>query len=361
MDLHLSAAVLEPRPHSGGMPPESPLDMPAQDLSYKPARRARHAAGGAVLYARFILVAVSCGVTIYGVYQMLQVVRFASMTLLQGLMIFFFAISLGWIAFSAGSVLAGASKRRDPRLNPQADASLTALVMPIYNEDPVRTAAALQAMAEALAQLDAHRSFEIVILSDSTNADAWIRETLSVDKLRSSLLHVMPVWYRRRWQNIARKSGNLEDFVTRWGARYDHMIVLDADSLIDAPTLHALVRTMQADPDLGILQTAPQLIGATTFFGRLQQFAACVYGPVISRGLAAWSGDSSNYWGHNAIIRMAAFAGNCGLPKLEGRKPFGGFVLSHDFVEAALMRRAGWKVHMAPDYGGSWGRCLRRS
>ena len=111
---------------------------------------------------------------------------------------------------------------------------------------------------------------------------------------------------------------------------------------------------METDPDLGILQTAPQLIGATTFFGRLQQFAACVYGPVITRGLSAWSGDSGNYWGHNAIIRMAAFARNCGLPKLAGRKPFGGFVLSHDFVEAALMRRGGWKVRMITDCGGSW-------
>jgi membrane glycosyltransferase len=355
MDLQLnSATAFETRMASGGMPPESPLDMPAQELRYKPPRRARHGAGAAVLYARFIVVVITVGVTTYGVYQMLQVVRFASMTLLQGTMIFFFAVSLGWIAFSAGSVLAGASKRRDPRPAAQAAGSLTALVMPIYNEDPLRTTASLQAMAEALARIDAQRGFEIVILSDSTNADAWIRETLTVDRLRASLLPVMPVWYRRRWQNVARKSGNLEDFVTRWGGRYDHMIVLDADSLIDAPTLHRLVQAMQADPDLGILQTAPQLIGATTFFGRLQQFAACVYGPVITRGLGAWSGDSGNYWGHNAIIRVAAFAQNCGLPQLTGRKPFGGFVLSHDFVEAALMRRSGWKVRMATDCGGSW-------
>jgi membrane glycosyltransferase len=361
MDLQLNphrqaspAAAFEARLGSGGMPPETPLEMPAQDLSYKPPRRGRRVPGAAVLYARFILAAITFGVTIYGVYQMLQVVRFASMTLLQGLMIFFFGISLGWIAFAAGSVLAGASKRRDPNPSPAAHASLTALVMPVYNEDPLRTTAGLQAMAEALALIDAHRSFEIVVLSDSTNADSWIRETLSVDLLRNALLPIMPVWYRRRWQNIARKSGNLEDFVTRWGGRYDHMIVLDADSLIDAPTLQRLVRAMETDPDLGILQTAPQLIGATTFFGRLQQFAACVYGPVITRGLSAWSGDSSNYWGHNAIIRMPAFAQNCGLPKLAGRKPFGGFVLSHDFVEAALMRRRGWKVRMATDCGGSW-------
>jgi membrane glycosyltransferase len=355
MDPQLNpAAAFEPRAASGGMPPENPVDMPPQELRYSPSRRPRRAAGAAVLYARFILATVTVGVTTYGVYQMLQVVRFASMTLLQGLMIFFFAVSLGWIAFAAGSVLAGASKRRDSVPPPDAAASLTALVMPIYNEDPLRTTAALQAMAEALAGIHAQRCFEIVILSDSTNADAWIRETLRVNQLRNSLLAIMPVWYRRRWQNIARKSGNIEDFVRRWGGRYQHMVVLDADSLIDAPTLQRLVQAMNADPDLGILQTAPQLIGATTFFGRLQQFAGCAYGPVITRGLSAWSGDSGNYWGHNAIIRMAAFAQHCGLPELAGRKPFGGFILSHDFVEAALMRRSGWKVRMATDCGGSW-------
>jgi membrane glycosyltransferase len=347
-------ARFDARTGSGGMPPENPLEMPPQELGYKPPRRGQSGPDAAVLYARFILATVTAGVTIYGVYQMLQVVRFANMTLLQGLMIFFFAISLGWIAFAAGSVLAGASKRRDPNPGPGTHPSLTALVMPIYNENPLRTTAALQAMAEALARIDAHRSFEVLILSDSTNADSWIRETLSVDRLRHALSPIMPVWYRRRWQNIARKAGNIEDFVARWGGRYDHMIVLDADSLIDAPTLQRMVRAMEADRDLGMLQTAPQLIGATTFFGRLQQFAACVYGPVITRGLCAWSGDSGNYWGHNAIIRMAAFAQNCGLPTLPGRQPFGGFVLSHDFVEAALMRRGGWKVRMATDCGGSW-------
>jgi membrane glycosyltransferase len=347
---------MPPAEFAGGMPPETRLSMPSQDLSYSHRYLEPRRARASVVFARFILIAVSLGVTTYGVYQMLQVVRFASMTWLQGLMIFFFAISLAWIAFAAGSVIAGASKHRDPRPDPTAGSgnTLTALVMPIYNEDPTRTTAALQAMAEALGQMGTNRAFEIVVLSDSTSADAWIRETAAVDRLRHALASIMPVWYRRRWRNVARKSGNLEDFVTRWGGRYDHMIVLDADSLIAASTLTRLAQLMHADPALGILQTAPQLIGARTLFGRLQQFAACAYGPVVSRGLAAWSGDSGNYWGHNAIIRVRAFAQCCGLPELEGRKPFGGHVLSHDFVEAALMRRGGWKVRMATDCGGSW-------
>jgi membrane glycosyltransferase len=355
MDSRLNSAVAyEIEGATGGMPAEAPLGMPPQDLRYKPEGRERARPTAAVLYARFILITTTVGVSTYGIYQMLQVVRFASMTVLQGLMIFFFAVSLAWIAFAAGSVLGGASKRREPKTtNLIGSDTLTALVMPIYNEDPTRTTTALQAMAEALEEIGAHQAFEIVVISDSTNADSWIRETAAIDRLRRALAKTMPVWYRRRWQNVARKSGNVEDFVTRWGGRYRYMIVLDADSLIDAPTLRRLVQIMQSDPSLGILQTSPQLIGARTFFGRLQQFAACVYGPVITRGLSAWSGDSGNYWGHNAIIRMAAFAENCGLPLLPGRKPFGGHILSHDFVEAALMRRGGWKVRMA-DCGGSW-------
>jgi membrane glycosyltransferase len=338
----------------GGMPPEAPLGMEPQNLRYWAPQRRSGALNSTVLYARFILIGVTIAITAYGTYEMLQVVRFASMTLLQGMMIFFFAVSLCWIAFAAGSVLAGWSKRRETPPAAHAPAGLTALVMPIYNEDPQRTMSSLQAMAEGLAHIGANGSFEIVVLSDSTDSDAWIRETLAVARLRVALAGRMAVWYRRRWHNTARKSGNIEEFIRRWGARYDHMVVLDADSLIDAATLLRLAQTMQADSKLGILQTAPQLIGAATFFGRLQQFAACVYGPVITRGLAAWSGDDGNYWGHNAIIRMDAFASSCGLPELLGRRPFGGHVLSHDFVEAALMRRAGWKVCMATQLPGSW-------
>src|SRR6202045_271417 len=148
MDLQLTqSAAFESSASPSGMPPEAPMAMPAQDLHYKSWRNQRQLISDAVLYARFILIAVTVGVTTYGVYQMLQVVRFASMTFLQGLMIFFFGVSLAWIAFSAGSVLAGASKRRDLAAGDPAAGlgeTLTALVMPIYNEDPTRTTAALQ-------------------------------------------------------------------------------------------------------------------------------------------------------------------------------------------------------------------------
>ncbi len=260
------------------MPPEAPLAMPEQDLERTPPRLRSGHASGAVVFARIILVSTTLAIGTYGVFQMLQVVRFTMMTPLQGLMIVFFAITLTWISLAAGSVLAAASRRREARGRSTASPGtpLTALVMPIYNEDPLRTMSTLQAMAEALAEAGENRGFEIVVLSDSIDADAWICESLAVNGLRGALAAVMPVWYRRRWRNLARKAGNIEDFVKRWGGRYQFMVVLDADSLIEAGTLAALVRAMQADPQLAILQTAPMLIGARTLFGRLQQFAARV-------------------------------------------------------------------------------------
>ena len=114
--------------------------------------------------------------------------------------------------------------------------------MPIYNEDPARTTAALHAMAEALAQIDAARHFEIVDHLRLDQRRSWISESLAVDRLRRDLREIMPVWYRRRWHNTGRKAGNVEDFVKRWGARYDYMIVLDADSLMAPETLVALVQ-----------------------------------------------------------------------------------------------------------------------
>lgn len=339
----------------GGMPFERPLDMPVQDLRRAQLQVPVETTPVRAVIARLITALGTLGLTGYGVYEMLGIVSFSQMTVLQGVMIVFFAITLAWISFAAASAVAGLLI---PPPRNRSDASIersrTALVMPIYNEDTARTTAALYAMAEALAQNDAAQHFEIVIISDSTNVDAWIGESLAVDQLRRDLREIMPVWYRRRWHNTGRKAGNVEDFVKRWGGRYDYMVVLDADSVMAPATLVELVRRMQADPRLAILQTVPMLIGHWSLFGRIQQFASRVYGGLIARGVAAWSGDDGNYWGHNAIIRVAAFAQACGLPQLPGRRPFGGHVLSHDFVEAAMMRRAGWKVRMAPDLDGSW-------
>jgi membrane glycosyltransferase len=341
----------------GGMPPEQRLEMPIQDLSFPPLAQIEGSRpGGRVVLARVVAIVGAVGILYYGVAEMLAIVSYgSSMTFLQGVMVVFFALTLGWIAQAAGSAFAGLlPQKATPLAREDQDMGRTALVMPIYNEDPLRTTAAMRAMAEALDGMGAAEHFEIVLLSDSTKADAWIRETLAVDRLRRALGSLMPVWYRRRWANTGRKAGNLQDFVERWGGRYDHMVILDADSLVEAQTLVWLVRAMRADPSLGLLQTVPRLVGRKSLFARLQQFAGRIYGPPIARGASAWAGDDGNYWGHNAILRIDAFASSCGLPELPGRKPFGGHILSHDFVEAALMRRAGWKVRMACEMEGSY-------
>lgn len=356
MDGQLKSAVLPEGRDAvrGGMPFERPAEMPVQDLRNGVLHVPVEVTPLRVVFARMISVLGTLAITAYGVYEMLGIVSFSNMTALQGVLTFFFAVTLAWISFSACSAVAGLLIPQPRSAVGNIKGSRTALVMPVYNEDPARTTSALYAMAEALAHIDAAQHFEIAVVSDSTNADAWIGESIAVDQLRRDLREIMPVWYRRRWHNTGRKAGNIEEFVKRWGGRYDYMVVLDADSIMSAQTLIELVRRMQADPKLGILQTVPMLIGHSSLFARIQQFAGRVYGGLIARGVAAWSGNEGNYWGHNAVIRVAAFAQACGLPQLPGRRPFGGHILSHDFVEAALMRRAGYKVRMAPDLEGSW-------
>lgn len=132
------------------------------------------------------------------------------------------------------------------------------------------------------------------------------------------------------------------------------MIVLDADSLMSGQTIVRLVHAIETNPTAGLVQTLPMVVNARSLFSRVQQFAGRLYGPLIAAGVAWWHGSEGNYWGHNAIIRVKAFAEAAALPQLRGRKPFDGHILSHDIVEAALMRRAGWGIHMLPTLGGSY-------
>jgi membrane glycosyltransferase len=132
------------------------------------------------------------------------------------------------------------------------------------------------------------------------------------------------------------------------------MIVLDADSLMSGETLVKMVETMETNPNVGILQTVPIAIGHHTLLARFQQFANHLYGPMFAAGMHYWQLGDAHYWGHNAIIQVAPFMAHCGLQRLPGKPPLGGDILSHDFVEAALIRRAGWSVWLAYDLKDSW-------
>jgi len=227
------------------------------------------------------------------------------------------------------------------------------MLFPTYNENPDHLMARLQAMIESVRQTDFRAQFDWFLLSDSTDPDIWIGEELAFLRLRCAC-RTEHVFYRHRADNTARKSGNIGEWVKRFGGAYEFMIILDADSLMTGETIVRLVQAMEARPSVALIQTVPVIVNARSLFSRLQQFAGRLYGPILAAGNAWWHGADSNYWGHNAIIRTRAFAAEAGLPELRGRRPFGGHILSHDFVEAALMRRAGWHIQLAFDLGGSF-------
>jgi membrane glycosyltransferase len=340
---------------SASVPPFAELAMPEQNLRRYARERKLGWPSLRTVLARLLTFGGALALTVYASLEMIAVVSVGGVSVLQWAMVALFVITFGWIALTAAAAVAGVLFG-GVRLRGKGESrseQRTALVMPIYNENPAGTFAALHAMAEALLEGEA-TGFELFVLSDTTEPDTYVKETAAYHVLREKLGDRMRVWYRRRPDNVGRKVGNLHDFITHWGGRYDFMIVLDADSILAPDTLVTLVREMLADPNLGLLQTVPRLAGGRTLFARLQQFAGRVYGPVVARGIAAWQGDDGNYWGHNAIIRMRAFAAAAGLPLLPGKKPFGGAILSHDFVEAALLRRAGWSVRMLPTLGGTW-------
>jgi membrane glycosyltransferase len=295
------------------------------------------------------------------------------LTTLEQVLVGLFVINFLWIALSFWSAIAGFvtlwTGWRTPGLHwPEgrdAEGRLrerTAILMPVYNEDPARVYGALSAMRDSLAATGQLDAFDFFVLSDTTDPDVWVAEEIGwaaagAEADADGGSAGGRLFYRKRRHNIARKAGNIADFCRRWGLRYNHMVVLDADSVMTGEALVGMVRLMQANPRAGIIQVPPAIVNRNSLFARLQQFASRVYGPVYAAGLAFWQLGDGNYWGHNAIIRVRAFIDGCGLPTLPGKAPFGGHILSHDFVEAALIRRAGWRVWMVPELGGSYEEC----
>ncbi len=229
-----------------------------------------------------------------------------------------------------------------------------ALVMVVRHEVVTRVQAGLRAIYQSLAATGSLEPYTFFLLSDSTDPAVGAAEERAVHALTEELGATGRLRYRRRAENHGRKSGNLADFCTRWGTHFDYMIVLDADSLLDGATIRELVHRMERQPRTGILQLPTRPVNGRSLFARIQQFAASAYAPLATDGIAFWLGNAAPYWGHNAIIRVAPFMKHCQLPRLPGREPLGGEILSHDFVEAALMRGAGWDVHVASDLGGSY-------
>jgi membrane glycosyltransferase len=276
-----------------------------------------------------------------------------------------FAVLFTWVSLGFWTAMAGLVvliRRRDKfavSRSTAGDAPLdpagrTAVVMPIRNEDVARVFAGLRATYESLERTGELAHFDFFVLSDTSEADTRVAEVAAWESLCRDTGGLGRIFYRWRTHRIKRKSGNIADFCRRWGSRYRYMVVLDADSVMSGSCLVTLARLANAHPDAGIIQTAPRATGRDTLFARIQQFATRMYGPLFTAGLHYWQLGESHYWGHNAIIRVAPFVEYCGLHRLPGKGALSGEILSHDFVEAALMRRAGWGVWIAYDLAGSY-------
>ncbi|WP_421993714.1 glucans biosynthesis glucosyltransferase MdoH [Roseococcus sp.] len=342
------------------LPQEAPLAMPVQDLSRAPEREVtqRPSAPPLMWLRRLLVIGGALALTGFATAEMSLVLGLSRWSLMGVVLTAFFGMLFIWIALAFTSAVAGVISmafRGDPlglRAPAPPPRSRSALLLPVYNESVPHWRATLAAMRASFEASGASAQFDVFVLSDTTNPE--IRDLEAHAALELHETAGPSVFYRHRPQNKGRKAGNIEEWVHRFGGRYAQFLILDADSLMEAGTIVALASAMERHADVGLIQTLPLLHGGETLFARLQQFAGQVYGPVIAQGLAWWSGADSNYWGHNAMIRTRAFAEAAGLPTLPGRKPFGGDILSHDFVEAALMRRAGWAIHLAPLLGGSY-------
>lgn len=277
-----------------------------------------------------------------------------------------FAVLFGLLAFGALQALLGFMLRRqggeDCRIAASVDwtedaaplRARTAVVMPICNEEAGRVMEGVRAIYESLEANGGLPEFDFFVLSDSSDSNCWVAEEVAWAGLVRDLGASGRLFYRKRRVNTNKKAGNIADFCRRWGSHYRYMVVLDADSIMTGSAIAALTRMMERNPGVGLIQAVPRLVNGETIFARMQQFASRLYGPIFTAGSNYWHLSEANYWGHNAIIRVAPFIKHCSLPELPGEGPFGGRIMSHDYVEAALMRRAGWQVWLAAEVEGSF-------
>ena len=359
---------------AGTAPPLARTPMAAMPWSRRPAgpsgpvaasRSGHNPLEVAAARRRLVLLLLSLAPALYGTLIMSDLLPNTVDGWLQGTVLGLFAVLSCWVAAGFWTAMAGLlvwvrggdpfliSRSAAPttQLAPQAR---TAIVMTICNEDVRRVFGGLRATYESLRRTGELERFDFFVLSDSSDPDTCVAELDAWNALREELDAENRLFYRRRTRRVKRKSGNIDDFCRRWGSRYRYMVVLDADSVMTGDCLVTLARLMEVRPDAGIIQTAPQAVGRNTLHARAQQFANQVYGPLFTAGLHYWQLGESHYWGHNAIIRLEPFIRPCALALLPGCSALAGEILSHDFVEAAMMRRAGYGVWIAYDLDGSF-------
>jgi membrane glycosyltransferase len=280
---------------------------------------------------------------------------------LASVMVLLFFLLFGWVSWGAWTAVAGFILLRGSRRSasasrptgPREKRGRAAIVYPICHEDTERTFAGLEATCLSLAKAAGPGAFDFYVLSDSRDPAVWIEEETAWARLRNATGGEC-IYYRRRRVPGGGKAENIADFCRRWGRLYEYMVVLDADSVMAGATIVRLVDLMDAHPDVGIIQTVPVPVNRQSLFARIWQFAARLYGPMFAAGMHYWQLGDGVYWGHNAIVRVEPFMAHCGLPRLPGTSQLSGQIMSHDFVEAALIRRAGWTIWLAYDLEGSY-------
>ncbi len=260
---------------------------------------------------------------------------------------------LGFYSWLAGPQLLSAIERDAATISAVSTGrSRTALVVPIFEEDVDDVFARIGVMWASLARLGVTEDIVVHVLSDTRTLHVAAAEERCAASLRVG--DIPTLQYRRRASNVGRKAGNVGEFLDRAGRDFDFAIVLDADSLMSGTAMRRLIRLMERHDRVALIQTVSYATGRETLFARIQQFAVRLYAPLALRGLEFWQGGEGSYWGHNAILRVAPFRQHCTLPVLSGRPPFGGEILCHDTVEAALLVRAGWEVRLLPEMDGTW-------
>ena len=257
-----------------------------------------------------------------------------------------------WISGGAATSILGLLAQRGAVAGPPTawrPHGKTAVLITLCGEEPEPVTRYLESLCDGFGHIALDKNTRIFVLSDTSGDASCAREDAAFADIVSS----GRVSFRRRTMRIGKKPGNITDWLNAYGDAYDHMVVLDADSRMSPASIRYLIWKMETNPGLGLCQAGISLVPGRTRFGRYQRVTSRLLSRTFGNGFAAWSGKTGNYWGHNAIIRVAAFRACAELPRLSGSAPVGGAILSHDFVEAAWIRRAGWSVELCPNLSGS--------
>ena len=352
--MHIGDSPGETPPSRGfeHVPAEMPLAMPEQDFGDKPRDFPKRPLNIDQWARRILVVLLALLPASMAAHEMRRSIGLDGISAWEGVYLALFIPLFAWIAFGFATSLIGfliltmgkgAGMRRHHVQFATPLKGRTAVLLPVCNEDFHEVLGRLSVMERSLTRVMGGERFEFFVLSDSNPGNGEIERRAYLDMLKT---FSRPVHYRRRALNVGRKPGNIAEWVERFGGGYDYMIVLDADSVMSGQTMARLAADMERHPHVGLIQTVPTVVGASTLFARWQQFASRLFGPISAAGMIWWAGSEGMFWGHNAILRTKAFAQSCGLPELPGRAPFGGHIMSHDMIEAALLRRRGWDVHM---------------